>query len=193
MILSFDKKINQNQKMRSPSAINGKTFQKFNYYTKRITSQRITSALSATNMQSIQSIDNTKFHSRNSIKNTPHPHLKFNNNKNNKTIDIICNNINSRMIQFSPLVKSPSNITIRRNKKLSIFRGGDKCQEEEKKIQSVLSELLIWDNKQYIENNESFKEARIVCEKEKERLNIQKKYAEKNQQFNEKKIRVVFE
>ena len=68
-----------------------------------------------------------------------------------------------------------------------MFHGGDKCEEEEKKIQSVLSELLIWDNKQYIENNESFKEARIVCEKEKERLNIQKKYAEKNQQFNEKK------
>ena len=185
MLLSFDKKINQNQKMRSPSAINGKTFQKFNYYTKRITSQRLTSAISAKNMQSIQSIDITKFHSRNSIKNTPH--LKFNNNKKNKTIDTINNNINSKLIQFSPLIKSPSNITIRRSKKLSMFHGGDKCEEEEKKIQSVLSELLIWDNKQYIENNESFKEARIVCEKEKERLNIQKKYAEKNQQFNEKK------
>ena len=67
------------------------------------------------------------------------------------------------------------------------MKGKEKKEEENRKIQSVLSELIIWDNKQLIENNEIFRAAKVFCEKEKERLKTQKKYSEKNQEFNENK------
>ena len=184
MILPLDKNIHKS-KIRTTSAINGKTFKNYNNFTKRLKSQRITSAKDIMNIPSFSDIKD--FHTRNIIQsnNTNKYHNFINNNKKNKTIDI---NYLSKLRIFSPLIRSPSYIPLNKKKReLDIFHEKENYKEEEKKIKSVLSELLIWDNKQLIENNESFKAARIFCENEKERLNIQKKYTEKNQEFNKRK------
>ena len=43
-----------------------------------------------------------------------------------------------------------------------------------KELDQILSEVINWDNKQLIENNEQFKDAKIYCEKEKNILNMQR-------------------
>ncbi len=189
MILPLEKNIYKS-KHRTTSAINGKTFKNYNNFTKRLKSQRITSAKDIMNIPSFSDIKD--FHTRNIIKsNITNKYQNFiNNNKKNKTIDI---NYLSKLRIFSPLIRSPSYIPLnKKRRELDIFHEKENYKEEEKKIKSVLSELLIWDNKQLIENNESFKAARIFCEKEKERLNIQKKYTEKNKEFNERKSGLFF-
>ena len=59
----------------------------------------------------------------------------------------------------------------------------DITKTKDERVESVLSEVINWDNKQLIENNEQFKEAKRYCEKEKKKLNIQKIISENNLTF----------
>ena len=87
--------------------------------------------------------------------------------------------------------KKKTKILLNKNKKifdkLSI-KGKKKNDEENKKIKSVLSGLMMWDNKQMIESSEALKWAKVFCDKEKEKFKLQKKYEERSQQYNEKKL-----
>ena len=51
---------------------------------------------------------------------------------------------------------------------------------KDKRIESVLSEVINWDNKRLIENNEQFRDAKIYCENEKKILNMQRIISENN-------------
>ena len=188
MLIFHNKNTIDYQKIRSPSAINGNVFKK-NILKKNVSTPRITSAM---NIPLVK--NKSDFYYRNINKPNSTTYRKLNNNI---TVDTT---FNSKGFNFSPIIGSSSSnhdlnnrnskIMLKKNKNIFgkfFFRGKEKFEEENKKIESVLSELMIWDNKQLIENNESFKAARIFCEKEKERLKIQKKYTERNQQFNEKK------
>ena len=188
MLIFHNKNTIDYQKIRSPSAINGNVFKK-NILKKNVSTPRITSAM---NIPLVK--NKSDFYYRNINKPNSTTYRKLNNNI---TVDTT---FNSKGFIFSPVIGSSSSnhdlnnrnskIMLKKNKNIFgkfFFRGKEKFEEENKKIESVLSELMIWDNKQLIENNESFKAARIFCEKEKERLKIQKKYTERNQQFNEKK------
>ena len=51
---------------------------------------------------------------------------------------------------------------------------------KDERIESILSEIINWDNKQLIENNEQFKDAKLYCEKEKKILNMQRVLSDNN-------------
>lgn len=189
-------------KYRSTSAVNEHSM---NMYAlkKNISSPRLTSALNSPRIyNNYSNLDSKLLFKTNST------NFHFNTNRilkkniNDKKIET---NLNSNNFSFNKFIKSPlsikssnrpeSKVLIKKNKKIFenfLQRKKDKCEEENKKIQSVLSELVIWDNKQLIENNEAFKAAKDFCEREKERLKIQKKYTEKNQEFNDRKSGLFF-
>ena len=184
-------------KYHSPSAINIHSIN-INALKKNISTQRITSAINSpliyNNHSNLNSKQLFKANSTNFHFNT---NRTFKENINHRTIET---NFSSKNFSFNTFIKSPlsikssnmpeSKVIIKKNKKIFghfLQMRKDKCEEENKKIQSVLSELVIFDNKQLIENNDTFKAAKIFCEKEKERLKTQKKYTEKNQEFNDRK------
>lgn len=190
---------NNLSKNRSPSAINIHSF-KINNLKKKSSALRLTSAI---NSPKLKNHLNLNLNSKHSFK--PNSlYLNFTNkkllrkNNSQKELDTNYNTFNSnnfflkspRSINSSKREYSKESDIMKKNKNIFEYyylKGKEKIEEENRKIQSVLSELVIWDNKQLIENNEIFKEAKIFCEKEKERLRTQKKYSEKNQEFNENK------
>jgi hypothetical protein len=161
--------LNQNKnlkKYRSPSAINIHS-NRINHLTKNALSPRITSAINSPKINKI----NPNFNSKLFFK----PNSTFLNFKNKKLIkrnftptNAYSNNNNYKFFFNSPknpsfggksnksLGNANSNLILKKD----IFEyyyneGKERFEEENKKIQSVLTELLIWDNKQLIENNES--------------------------------------
>ena len=196
MFISSNKNL-LNQKSRTSSALNAHPI-RINSLKKNISSPRITSARNNPILK-----NNLSFNSNILIKpNMIYQNIntnKIKNIKNNRTIDT---NINSNNFSFNSFSNSPSplnlqmsqkpssKILLKKNKKIfnNLFiKSKEKYFEENTKIQSVLSQLMSWDNKQLIENNESFKAAKIFCEKEKEKIKTQKQYSEKSQEFNENK------
>jgi len=63
-------------------------------------------------------------------------------------------------------------------KEILIPKNETKIKDE--RIESVLSEVINWDNKQLIENNKQFQDAKLYCEKEKKLLNMQRILSENN-------------
>ena len=63
----------------------------------------------------------------------------------------------------------------------------DETKVKDERIESLLSEVINWDNKQLIENNVQFKDAKTYCEKEKQILNMQRVLSDNN--LNYLKIR----
>ena len=172
---------------RSPSVINGNTINNKKLKRNLSSINRITSAINFPLNKKDQNFSPKSFFKQNAV--------SFKNN-NQFFTNINKNNFSFKSPKNSPLSlrssKRPeSKLLLNKNKAIfeNIFhRNNEKCKEENKKIQSVLSELIIWDNKQLIENNESFKGAKLFCEREKERLRTQKRYYEKSQEFNEKEV-----
>ena len=185
--------INNLSKIRSPSAINHNSF-KINNLKKSTSTIRLTSAINSpiiNNHLNLNSNSKPLFKQNSLYLNlTNRKFLKKNNSQKILNTNLNSNNfflqspINTKTLNRENLKET--NI-FGKSKKIFFMKGKEKFEEENKKIQSVLSELIIWDNKQLIENNELFKAAKIFCEKEKERLKTQKKYSEKNQEFNENK------
>ena len=172
----------------SPSSINEQIIKK-NKLSKAITPiNRLASAINRPFNNKILKLNSKILLKQNSdynILNNNNPIYK-NINKNNFSFNSEINsplNLGSSKIQESKLLLKKNKTMI----KNFFQRNNGNCEEENKKIQSVLSELIIWDNKQLIENNELFRGAKLFCEKEKERLKTQKKYYEKNKEFNENK------
>ena len=197
--------INQNKnfkKFRSPSAINIHS-NKINHIKKNMFSPRITSAINSPKINNINPNFNSKlffkpnstflnFNSRKLQKRNFSPTNIYSNNNYNFSFNSPKNNsFNNNNISSG---NQNSNLILKKN----IFeyyynQGKERFEEENKKIQSVLTELLIWDNKQLIENNESFKAAKIYCDEIKERLkNEKKKNTEKSQAYSDKKFRWIF-
>ena len=85
--------------------------------------------------------------------------------------------------------KFPIKLKIWRNKnkinlsKYEYFTQKEESKIKNKRIESILSKVINWDNKQLIENNEQFKDAKIYCEKEKEILNTRKIFFENNMKY----------
>jgi len=185
-------------RFRTPSAINAHPI-RINKLTKNLSSPRITSAINTP--LNNNNNNNLSFNPNLLIKpNSTYRNLNINNIKNSKKSNTIDTTLTSNNYSLNSFLNSPVNIKttqkpisklyIKKNKKLFdnfFMRNKEKYYEENKKIQSVLSELMSWDNKQLIENNEIFKEAKTFCEKEKEKLKSQKDFSEKNQYFHENK------
>ena len=173
-------------KYRHPSQMNIHSA-KISILKKNISTPRITSAI---NIQSINSkLNLKKISNSNSYYNLFNSFNKNNDNDN----DIVQKSINSTI--FSPSIKSPlssQNVSKYRQNHLLLFSpkklGKQRNDEESEKFKSVMSEITIWENKQLMEKNEAFKWAKIFCEKEKERLKIQKTYEERNKKYNENKL-----
>ena len=113
--------------------------------------------------------------------------LPFHPLKKNNSYKVITKNI------FSP-IKLPVKIgSLNNRNKIKIYLRKNKNNEnnffteiqkgetkkKDKKIESLLSEIITWDNKQLIEHNEQYKDAKIYCEKEKELLNFQRIISER--------------
>ena len=112
--------------------------------------------------------------------------------------DVKCNPYNFKKISniktnknFFSAKKFPIKLRIwRNNNKLNLsknecFTQKEDTQTKNKRIESILSKVINWDNKRLIENNEQFKDAKIYCQKEKEILNMQKLLFENNFLFFE--------
>ena len=56
------------------------------------------------------------------------------------------------------------------------------------KVVAILSEIINWDNKQLIENDEQFKDVKYFCEQEKKILNMQRIISENINYFNAKTL-----
>jgi len=169
-------------KYRPPSQVNTHST-KISKLTKNISAPRISSAI---NIQSMNSKLNLK-----KITNSNSCYNLFNNF--NKKHDNEQKSFNSTsFLFFNKFPLSPQIRSKYRQNKLLLFSpqksGEKKNDEESKKIISVMSEITKWEAKQLIEKNEAFKWAKIFCEKEKERLKIQKKYEESNKKYNENKL-----
>ena len=166
-------------KYRPPSQVNGH----FSKLTKSISTPRIASA---NNNSSMNSKLNLK-----KISNSNSSYNLFNSfNKNHDNGQKSSNSIGFLTFIKCPL--SPQSSSKFRHNKLLLFSPKkfveQKNDEESKKIKSVMSEITKWENKQLMEKSEAFKWAKIFCEKEKERLKIQKKYEESNKKYNENKL-----
>lgn len=139
--------------------------------------------------------NNTDFHSL-----TSHPLKKTNSYINIAKSKIFSVNklpINKRTLSN----KNSTKISLRKNR-LNEQKNFTQIEKEKKEtkakdenIESLLSEVINWDNKQLIENNEQFKDAKIYCEKEKDLLNFQRiisessiNYSKKNNEKNKRTL-----
>ena len=139
--------------------------------------------------------NNTDFHSL-----TSHPLKKTNSYINIAKSKIFSVNklpINKRTLSN----KNSTKISLRKNR-LNEHKNFTQIEKEKKEtkakdenIESLLSEVINWDNKQLIENNEQFKDAKIYCEKEKDLLNFQRiisessiNYSKKNNEKNKRTL-----
>ena len=171
-------------KYRPPSHVNSH-FSKISKLTKSISTPRITSA---TNIQPMNSKLNLK-----KISNSNSYYNSFNNFNKNHDNDNEQKSFNSTgFLSFIKFPISPQSSSKYRQNNLLLFSPKklekQKNDEESKKIKHVMSEITKWENKQLLEKNEAFKWAKIFCDKEKERLKIQKKYEESNKKYNENKL-----
>jgi uncharacterized small protein (DUF1192 family) len=107
----------------------------------------------------------------------------------NKQLSKINQNMKIKKIIFSAKNKLPIHFRAWNN---SLLTRENLTQKEEKtikdkRIESVLSEVINWDNKRLIENNEQFRDAKIYCENEKKILNMQRIISENNINYINKK------
>ena len=152
---------------RSNSTSSSLNFQ-LNKLNNKILSQRVTHTIPLNNLKDKQ-ISSPKL----SLEHNNYPILKLTPQmQSNKTI-------------FSPKKFSSKFRTWKINSKIMIPKKEFLVKKNETKIkderiESVLSEVINWDNKQLIENNKQFQDAKLYCEKEKKLLNMQKILSENN-------------
>ena len=152
---------------RSNSTSSSQNFQ-LNKLNNKILSQRVTHTISLNNLKDKQ-ISSPKL----SLQHNNYPILKLTPQfKPNKPI-FSAKKFSSKFRTW----KINSKIMIPK-KDILVKKNETKIKDE--RIESVLSEIINWDNKQLIENNEQFKDAKLYCEKEKKILNMQRVLSDNN-------------
>ena len=152
---------------RSNSTSSSQNFQ-LNKLNNKILSQRVTHTISLNNLKDKQ-ISSPKL----SLQHNNYPILKLTPQfKPNKPI-FSAKKFSSKFRTW----KINSKIMIPK-KDILVKKNETKIKDE--RIESVLSEIINWDNKQLIENNKQFQDAKLYCEKEKKLLNMQRILSENN-------------